>query len=138
MRYTLIFILLVLTSHGFSQDVSNSTNSKKLFFISPTDGELVKNPVRIKFGINGMNIVPAGVDEPMSGHHHLLINLDKLPSMNMPIPADKNHLHFGKGQTETIMELPKGKHTLQLLLGNHIHIPHEKPLMSEKIEITVE
>jgi hypothetical protein len=92
----------------------------------------------VQFGINGMNIVPAGIKKPMSGHHHLLINLENLPDMTMPIPADKNHLHFGKGQTETIIELPKGKHSLQLLLGNYMHVPHEVPLLSEKIVIIVE
>ena len=80
-----------------------------------------------------MEIVPAGKDKPMSGHHHLLINVNKLPSMRTPIPADNNHLHFGKGQTETILELPPGRHTLQLLLGDYMHVPHEKPLISEKI-----
>ena len=69
---------------------------------------------------------------PDSGHHHLLINVDKLPNLKLPIPADSNHLHFGKGQTETEM-----KHTLQLLIGNHLHIPHSEPIISEKIEITV-
>ena len=81
--------------------------------------------------------MPAGVDLPMSGHHHLLINVDKLPSLKLPIPADSNHLHFGNGQTETEINLPPGKHTLQLLLGNHLHVPHSEPLISDKIEITV-
>ena len=68
-----------------------------------------------------MEIVPAGLDKPESGHHHLLVNVDELPNMKMPIPADKNHLHFGKGQTEATIDLPKGKHALQLLLGNYLH-----------------
>ena len=80
---------------------------------------------------------PAGVDKPMSGHHHLLINVKKLPNMKSPIPADSNHLHFGKGQTQTQLNLPSGKHTLQLLLGDYMHIPHEKPIISDKIEIIV-
>ncbi|MBR76341.1 MAG: rod shape-determining protein RodA [Flavobacteriales bacterium] len=140
----MLFIVLMTTLFAFdafsySRYSGNASNEEqKLFFIMPSDGEIVKSPVRVKFGIEGMEIVPAGVDKPMSGHHHLLINLKKLPNMKMPIPADKNHLHFGKGQTETQLELPKGKHTLQLLLGNHLHIPHDKPLISEKIEITVE
>ena len=79
-----------------------------------------------------MEIVPAGIDKPKSGHHHLLVNVDQLPNMKMPIPADKNHLHFGKGQTEATLELPKGKHTLQLLLGNYLHVPHSPPLISKK------
>ena len=140
----MLFIVLTTTLFAFdafsySRYSGNASNEEqKLFFIMPSDGEIVKSPVRVKFGIEGMEIVPAGVDKPMSGHHHLLINLKKLPNMKMPIPADKNHLHFGKGQTEVELELPKGKHTLQLLLGNHLHIPHDKPLISEKIEITVE
>ena len=72
-----------------------------------------------------------------SGHHHLLINVDKLPDLKLPIPADSNHLHFGKGQTETELNLPVGQHTLQLLIGNHLHIPHSDPIISEKIKITV-
>jgi len=84
-----------------------------------------------------MKIVPAGVEQSMSGHHHLLININNLPNMKMPIPSDKHHLHFGQGQTEAVIELPKGKHTLQLLLGNHLHIPHDVPLLSDKIEIFV-
>tara|TARA_Y100000389_G_scaffold116301_1_gene113450 strand:- start:75 stop:491 length:417 start_codon:yes stop_codon:yes gene_type:complete len=138
MRYISIIIFLVLASPVLSYDRPNSKEVKKLFFISPINGSYVTSPVTIKFGIKGMDIVPAGVDKPMSGHHHLLINLDKLPDMNLPIPADKNHLHFGKGQTETIIELPKGKHSLQLLLGNYIHVPHKVPFLSEKIEIIVE
>ena len=116
---------------------SYSDKNKRLFFITPSNGEEVTNPVTIKFGIVGMEIVPAGKDKPMSGHHHLLINVEKLPNMKSPIPADKNHLHFGKGQTETKLHLPSGRHTLQLLLGDYMHVPHEKPLISDKIEIIV-
>lgn len=138
MRYISIIIFLVLASPVLSYDRPNSKEAKKLFFISPINGSYVTSPVTIKFGIKGMDIVPAGVDKPMSGHHHLLINLDKLPDMNLPIPANKKHLHFGKGQTEATINLPTGKHTLQLLLGNYIHIPHNTPLLSKKIYIVVE
>ena len=116
---------------------SYSDKNKRLFFITPSNGEEVTNPVAIRFGIVGMEIVPAGKDKPMSGHHHLLVNVEKLPNMKSPIPADKNHLHFGKGQTETQLNLPSGRHTLQLLLGDYMHVPHEKPLISDKIEIIV-
>ena len=98
---------------------------------------MVTSPVAIKFGVIGMEIVPAGIDKPESGHHHLLVNVSELPNMNMPIPADKNHLHFGKGQTEVAIDLPKGKHTLQLLLGNYLHIPHSEPIFSEEIIVIV-
>ena len=116
---------------------SYSDKNKRLFFITPSNGEEVTNPVTIRFGIVGMEIVPAGKDKPMSGHHHLLVNVEKLPNMKSPIPADKNHLHFGKGQTETQLNLPSGRHTLQLLLGDYMHVPHEEPLISDKIEIIV-
>lgn len=138
MRFILICVILFTMPIAFSYDGKRTTEDKRVFFVSPSNGEILISPVTVKFGVIGMSIVPAGQDKPMSGHHHLLINLENLPDMNMPIPADKNHLHFGKGQTETIIELPKGKHTLQLLLGNHVHVPHEIPLLSEKIEIIVE
>ena len=136
MLMTLLFAFNAFSYSRYSGIESNQ--EQKVFFITPSNGEVVTSPFTVEFGIEGMEIAPAGVDKPMSGHHHLLINLKKLPNMKMPIPADKNHLHFGKGQTETQLELPKGKYTLQLLLGNHLHIPHDKPLISEMIEITVE
>ena len=137
MRFILIYLVLFFVSPVSGHDEHHSNENKTVFFVNLTDGEIVTSPFKVKFGISGMDIVPAGVDKPMSGHHHLLINLDNLPNMSIPIPADKNQLHFGKGQTETTIDLPKGKHSLQLLLGNYIHIPHEVPLLSEKIEIFV-
>ena len=84
-----------------------------------------------------MTVVPAGDDTPHSGHHHLLIDTG-LPEMGLPIPADANHVHFGDGRTETEIELEPGQHTLQMLLGDHLHIPHDPPLVSEQITINVE
>ena len=138
MRFILICMILFFVSPVSSNDGQHSNKNKRIFFINLSDGESVTSPVTVQFGINGMSIVPAGINKPMSGHHHLLINLENLPDMTKPIPADKNHLHFGKGQTETIIELPKGKHSLQLLLGNYIHVPHKVPFLSEKIVIIVE
>ena len=138
MRFILISMILFFVSPVSSNDGQHSNKNKRVFFVNLSDGESVISPVTVKFGINGMSIAPAGLDKPMSGHHHLLINIENLPDMTMPIPSDKNHLHFGKGQTETIIELPKGKHSLQLLLGNYMHVPHEVPYLSEKIEIIVE
>ena len=138
MRFILIYMILFFVSPASSNDGQYSNENKRIFFINLSDGQSVTSPVTVQFGINGMSIVPAGINKPMSGHHHLLINLENLPDMTKPIPADKNHLHFGKGQTETIIELPKGKHSLQLLLGNYIHVPHKVPFLSEKIEIIVE
>ena len=137
MRVSIFLFIVILSAAIHSYAESPSNKNKRLFFITPSNGEEVTNPVTIKFGIVGMEIVPAGKDKPMSGHHHLLVNVEKLPNMISPIPADKNHLHFGKGQTETKLNLPSGRHTLQLLLGDYMHVPHEEPLISDKIEIIV-
>ncbi len=109
----------------------------RVFFISPTDGDTVSSPVRVEFGIEGMDVVRAGVDQPHSGHHHLLIDTG-LPDLTMPIPADDQHIHFGDGSTSTEITLPPGEHTLSMLLGDYRHIPHDPPLVSETITITVE
>lgn len=108
----------------------------KVYFISPKDGEEITGPVNVKFGLSGMGIAPAGVDKPKTGHHHLLIDIDKV-DVAAPLPADDNHKHFGGGQTEATVTLKPGKHTLQLLLGDHNHVPHNPPVMSDKITITV-
>ena len=92
----------------------------------------------VRFGLQGMGVAPARVENDKTGHHHLLVNLTELPAMDQPIPADDNHVHFGGGQTETSIELEPGTHTLQLLVGDHNHIPHDPPIVSEMITITVE
>ena len=137
MRASIFLFIVFLFAPIQSYTESYSDKNKRLFFITPSNGEDVTNPVTIRFGIVGMEIAPAGKNKPMSGHNHLLVNVEKLPNMKSPIPADKNHLHFGKGQTETQLNLPSGRHTLQLLLGDYMHVPHEKPLISDKIEIIV-
>lgn len=114
-----------------------SPDGARVFFISPTDGDTVSNPVRIEFGIEGMSVTKAGDDQPDSGHHHLVIDAD-LPEMAMPIPANANYVHFGDGRTSTEITLEPGQHTLRLLLGDHRHIPHDPPLISDSITITVE
>jgi hypothetical protein len=109
-----------------------------LYFIQPQDGATVSSPVTVKFGLSGMGVAPAGVEVADTGHHHLLIDVTELPPLDQAIPADDNHKHFGGGQTETTVELEPGEHTLQLLLGNHLHIPGDPPVTSEMITITVE
>ena len=111
--------------------------SAEVFIISPKNGEKVSSPIEVIFGLKGMGIAPAGVNFPNSGHHHLLINLNELPDLKSGIPADANHLHFGKGQTQALIELDPGEHTLQLLLGDWMHVPHEVPVVSEKVKIFV-
>lgn len=108
-----------------------------VFIISPTNGTTLSSPIEVKFGISGMEIVPAGQLLNNSGHHHLIVDMD-LPDLTQPIPSDQNRLHFGKGQTETSLELPPGQHTLQLVLGDGLHIPHVPPVVSDRITITVE
>ena len=110
--------------------------SEKVYFINIKDGDVLKSPFLIQFGLRGKGVAPAGVDVTNTGHHHLLINVDDV-DYNMPIPSSDQHLHFGLGQTETNLELPSGKHSLQLVLGDKYHIPHKPPLMSEKIQIIV-
>jgi hypothetical protein len=108
------------------------------YFLSPADGATVTSPFTIRFGLRGMGVAPAGVTTANTGHHHLLIDVETLPPDNLPIPNDANHRHFGLGQTETEIMLPPGQHTLQLVLGDALHIPHQPPVRSEKITITVQ
>ena len=114
------------------------SSENKLYFIEPKDGATLNGPVKIVFGLSGMGVAPAGIDFPNTGHHHLLVDIENLPDLTKPIPANKNHIHFGKGQTEVLIDLPKGKRSLQLLLGNYLHVPHKKPVISDKIYIHVE
>lgn len=108
-----------------------------VYFLSPKDGETVSSPFTIRFGLKGMGVAPAGIDQPDTGHHHLLVDVDKLPDFNAALPVTDNVRHFGKGQTEAELTLPPGKHTLQLVFADYLHIPHDKPVVSEKITITV-
>jgi hypothetical protein len=111
----------------------------EVYIISPRDGARVKSPVLVRFGLkDNMGIAPAGVKFDNTGHHHLLIDTDAPADMGAPLPATDKIKHFGKGQTETSLTLPPGKHTLQLLLGDQSHIPHDPPVISKRITITVE
>lgn len=105
--------------------------------VSPHDGELVTSPFKVVFAIHGMTLAPAGDAAPDSGHHHLLIDTPVPTDLNKPLPADSQHLHFGKAQAETEVTLAPGQHTLQLILGDANHIPHEPPIISKQITITV-
>jgi hypothetical protein len=107
-----------------------------VYFVDVKNGQTIAPKTIIHFGLRGMGLAPAGVDRPNSGHHHLLIDTD-LPPLDVPIPNDFNHLHFGNGQTEAEVNLPPGEHTLQLLLGDMNHIPHSPPVMSERITVRV-
>ena len=121
-----------------------SPKGAKVMIIFPRDGKTVKGPVRVVFGLKGMGVCPAGLvlpnGKPMekTGHHHLLVDTEKLPSMSLPMVASETLLHFGAGQTETVVNLPPGKHTLQLVFADFAHIAHNPPVVSKKITITVE
>jgi hypothetical protein len=106
------------------------------YIVSPANGATVSSPVKVVFGLSGMGVAPAGVQFENAGHHHLLID-GELADPAMPVPADENHVHFGKGQTETSLTLAPGTHTLQLVLGDHLHVPFEPVIASSKITITV-
>ena len=128
--FWLMLGLLVVGKQVHAQEAS-------AYIISPANGEVVSSPVLVKFGLRGMGVAPAGVAKHNTGHHHLLIDVDTLPDLTKPVPADKNHRHFGGGQTEVSLELSPGEHTLQLLLGDEAHIPHNPAVVSEKIRVRV-
>lgn len=108
----------------------------RVFIASPSNGETVTSPITVVFGIEGFAVAPAGTYDENTGHHHLLIDAE-LPALDQPFPADAQHIHFGKGQTETELELTPGEHTLQLVLGDGNHVPHASPIVSDQITVTV-
>lgn len=128
----------LLAGPGFANGIERTPapDGAAVYLISPSDGDHVKSPVTVRFGLRGMGVAPAGVEKPKAGHHHLLIDVP-LPDLDAPVPADDHHLHFGGGQTEAVVELAPGTHTLQLLLGDYRHVPHDPPVVSEKITIVV-
>jgi hypothetical protein len=130
--------LVVLAFPALASDLPRTVSpaDAKLYIIAPRDGAVVSNPVTVQFGLRGMGIAPAGVAFENTGHHHLLVDVE-LPPPDAPIPADERHLHFGKGQTETVLQLAPGTHRLQLLLGDHLHRPHDPPVVSAPVTITV-
>lgn len=140
-KITLLLILsscmLLVIALTPAHSESSTQPEKYVYIISPADGEVVHSPVLVKFGLRGMGVAPAGVDQENTGHHHLLIDVETLPAMDKPIPADEHHKHFGKGQTETMVDLSPGTHTLQLLFANFAHMPHNPAISSQNITIHV-
>jgi len=137
-------LLLALGLPGSAQETAPAAmprtaapENAAVYFLSPANGATVTSPVTIRFGLRGMGVAPAGVTNANTGHHHLLVDVEALPPDNLPLPNDANHRHFGLGQTETELTLTPGQHTLQLVLGDALHIPHQPPVRSEKITITV-
>lgn len=139
-RITLASIATVIASLGaIAQDARTpSPEGADVYIISPADGATVTSPFTVKFGLKSMGVAPAGTDVSNTGHHHLLVDVAELPAEDKPIPSDEHHLHFGGGQTQAQVELEPGRHTLQLILGDRFHVPHDPPVVSERITITVE
>lgn len=131
------FLLLTMSAIAADLPRSPAPAGVVLYFIAPEDGAKVANPVTVRFGLKGMGVTPAGIAMAGTGHHHLLIDAT-VPPFDRPIPADDRHVHFGKGQTETVVTLTPGRHRLQLLLGDHLHLQHDPPVISTPITITVE
>lgn len=130
-----VISLLLFAAASFAGNTPAPPDAK-LYFVSPHDGSEITSPVTVRFGLSGMGVAPAGVEKEKTGHHHLIVDAN-LPDMDKPIPSDANYRHFGGGQTEAVLELSPGKHTLQLLLGDFTHVPHSPPITSNQITITV-
>lgn len=130
--------LLLASAATLTMAETAAPDGASVYFISPTDGATVSSPVTVQFGLSGMGVAPAGVERAATGHHHLLVDAEQLPPAGQPIPADDHHRHFGGGQTQATLELAPGEHTLQLVVGDHHHIPLSPSVTSERITITVE
>jgi hypothetical protein len=131
--------LAAFATVALAQDRSAAPSGAEVYIISPKNGEKVHGPVTVRFGLKGMGIAPAGIKFDNTGHHHLLIDTDVADvKLDAPLPATDKIVHFGKGQTETTVTLTPGKHTLELLLADYLHLSFDPPLHSQKITITVE
>jgi len=135
---TLAVALLFATIAAWPEDRTPSPAGAEVYFVGLKDGARVKNPVTLHFGLKGMGIAPAGIKFDNTGHHHLYIDTDLPSDLSQPVPAVENKVvHFGKGQTEVTLTLAPGRHTLQLMLADYMHIPHNPPVVSRKITIKV-
>lgn len=122
---------------ALSVSATPAPEGARVYFISPVDGDTLSSEFTVRFGLKGMGVAPAGVELDKTGHHHLLINQESVPDLTQPLPANDHIRHFGGGQTETELKLAPGDYTLQLLLGDAQHVPHEPALMSDVIKVTV-
>lgn len=126
-------LLMPLAAHAQQRAMPDTA---KVYILWPPDGQVVRGAFWVRMGLVDAGIAPAGVERDGTGHHHILIDMP-LPPLDEPIPSDSKHLHFGLGQTEARLDLPPGKHTIQLMLGDENHVPHKPPLFSKPITVTV-
>lgn len=143
MKKLAVALAFVLASQAFAGETP-SPDGAQVYFINLQDGDSVEAPFVVQFGLSGMGVAPAGTEKENTGHHHILINRPPLGEgtedaelMENGVPTDDNHRHFGGGQTEVTLDLPAGQHTLQLVLGDEFHVPHNPPVASDVITITV-
>jgi Domain of unknown function (DUF4399) len=133
-----LFAAFVVAGLTFASAETPSPAGAKVYFINLKNGQDVTSPFLVQFGLSGMGVAPAGTEKPNTGHHHLLIDSALSgDALKLPIPMDETHRHFGNGQTEAMITLPPGKHTMQLVLGDWSHVPHAPPVMSDVITVTV-
>jgi hypothetical protein len=133
-----LFIAALIGAPVIALGQTEAPPNAAVYIISPKDGDTVTGPFKVQFGLTGMGIAPAGVDKPNTGHHHLIIDTTLSPAeLKEPIASDAKHLHFGGGQTEAMVTLPPGQHTLQLVLGDWSHVPFNPPIVSPVVTVTV-
>jgi len=135
-RIATVFVAALTAFNVQANDRTPSAAGAAVYIVSPANGEVVTSPVKVVFGLSGMGVAPAGTEKKNTGHHHLLVNGKKLPTMDSRM--GKEVKHFGGGQTETTLELAPGKHTLQLILGDKDHVPHQPPVVSAVVTVVVE
>ena len=137
--FTFAFLLLLTPGQAIASDlITHAPQDAQAYIVEPADGATVPETFTVKFGLSGMELAPAGEDKPNTGHHHLLIDKQELPELTTSLPATEQIRHFGKAQTETELTLEPGEHTLRLVLGNYLHVPHDNPVISEPIKVTVQ
>jgi hypothetical protein len=137
MRARILAATALILATGFAAAQTASPPGARVYFINLKNGQHVKSPVLVQFGLSGMGVAPAGSTNANTGHHHLIIDADTPPA-GIPITVDEKHRHFGGGQTEISVPLTPGNHTLQLVLADGGHIPHNPAVVSEKISVTVD
>jgi Domain of unknown function (DUF4399) len=137
-RLLFAFGVTLIAAMAVAQERTAPAPDAEVYFIAPRDGATIQGPVTVRFGLKGMGVAPAGVKFDNTGHHHLLVDADFSElKLDAPLPATDKILHFGKGQTETTLTLPPGKHTLELVFADYLHKSFDPPLHSKKITITV-